>query len=121
MEKNDKKSAPDLGVMVAQSIERAHGAMESYLRFFEKSMSSTPWAGTDLNMKFMKYAEINISNAFNHAQKLVKAKDLQEASQIQTAFFQTQLRLLTEQANDIGEAATRAASDALEGPLKSST
>ena len=100
---------------MAQSIEQARGAMENYLQFFEKSMIATPWARTAINQKVMKYAEQNVATAFGYAQKLTQAKDLQEVAQLQAEFFQTQLKSLTEQAKDLGETATKAASDTLKG------
>lgn len=84
-------------------------------------MVAMPWTKTDLSQKVMKYAEKNVMTAFGYAQKLSQARDLQEVAQIQTEFFQTQLKLLTEQAKDLGETATKAAGSALKGPASSST
>ena len=117
----NKNPASDVNAMLAQSLEQARGAMENYLRFFEKGMVAMPWAKTDLNQKVMKYAEKNVATAFGHAQKLSQAKDLQEVAQLQAEFFQTQLKSLTEQAEDLGETATKAAGNALKGPVSSSS
>jgi len=117
----NRNPVSDASAMMAQSLEQARSAMENYLRFFEKSMVAMPWAKTDLNQKVMKYAETNVATAFGYAQKLSQAKDLQEVAQIQTEFFQTQLKSLTEQAKDLGETATKAAGSALKGPLSSSS
>jgi hypothetical protein len=117
----NKNPASDVSAMLAQSLEQARGAMENYLRFFEKSMIAMPWAKTDLNQKIMEYAENNVATAFGYAQKLSQAKDLQEVAQLQTEFFQTQLKSLTEQAKVLGETATKAAGSALKGPLSSSS
>jgi phasin family protein len=111
---NDK--APDMSEMVAQSMEQARGAMENYLRFFQKSMSATPWAETDLNKKLTSYAEQNVATTFAFAQKLTQAKDLQEIVGLQTEFFQKQLKALTDQAKDINETATKAAVSAFKKP-----
>jgi phasin family protein len=112
---NDKKPSSDISAIMSQSVEQARGAMENYLRFFEKGMAATPWAGTALSQKAMKYVEQNVATAFAHAQKITQAKDLQEVARLQTDFFQAQLKSLVEQAKDLGEVATKAASDTLRG------
>jgi hypothetical protein len=75
-----------------QTIDLARGAMESYLDFFQKTMFASPWAQTDLNKKIQSYASKNLASTFEFAQKLTRAKDLQELVQIQTEFMQTQLK-----------------------------
>ena len=104
-----KQSSQELNSVVALTIEQARGAMENYLNIFKNNMAAAPWAGTDLNTKVMKCAEQNITTAFDYAQKITHAKNLQEVAAIQTEFFQTQLKSLTEQAKDISETATNAA------------
>ena len=94
--------------MAEETIELARGAMENYLDFFQKSMFASPWAQTDLNKKIQSYAGKNLAATFEYAQKLTKAKDLQELTQIQTEFMQTQVKPLNEQAKDLGETATKA-------------
>ena len=46
------------------------------------------------------------------AQKLVRAKDLEEMTRLQTEFMQRQMQTLAEQAQELGQTATRAAMDA---------
>jgi phasin family protein len=116
-----KMPIQDMSAMTAQSIDQARGAMQSYLQFFERSMITTPWVGTALNQKVMKYAEQNIATAFGYAQKLTQAKDLQEVARLQTEFFQAQLKLLTEQAKDLSETATKATAGAMKVASKSSS
>ncbi|MFI4941554.1 MAG: phasin family protein, partial [Burkholderiales bacterium] len=68
---------------------------------------------TDLNKKIQSYAGKNVATTFEFAEKLTRAKDFQELVQIQAEFMQTQLKTLSEQARDIGDVATKAASDAM--------
>ena len=110
----DKKPSENLSAMAGQTMEQARGAMENYLNFFQKTMSASPWAGTELNKKVADYAQQNVDTAFGFAQKLTQAKDLQDVVRIQTEFLQTQMKSLTEQAKDLSETATKAAA----GPLK---
>ena len=114
MAKNDKPTE-DLSTVAGQTMKQARGAMENYLDFFQKNMSASPWAGVELNKKVADYAQQNIATAFGFAQKLTQAKDLQDLVRIQTEFLQTQMKSLTEQAKDLSETATKAATGALKG------
>ncbi len=117
----DEKPSEDLSTMAGQTMKQASGAMENYLNFFQKSMSTSPWAGTELSKKMTDYAQQNVASAFGFAQKLTQAKDVQDLVRIQTEFFQTQLKSLTEQAKDFSDTVTRAAASSLKGafPLSS--
>jgi len=112
----DKKSSEELTSVAGKAIEQARAAMENYLDFFQKTMSASPWAGTELNKKVAECAQQNVNSAFEFAQMLTQVKDLQDVVRIQTEFFQTQMKLLTEQAKDLSETATKAAAGALKGP-----
>ena len=111
----DTKTSEDLSTVAEQTIKQASGAMENYLDFFQKSMSASPWAGTELNKKVADYAQQNVATAFGFAQRLTQAKDLQDVVRIQTEFFQTQMKSLTEQSKDLSETATKAATGAFKG------
>jgi len=76
------------------------------------------WGQTDLTKKLAGYAEQNVANAFGLTQKLIQAKDLQELVALQTEFFQTQLKVLGDQAKDIGETATKTTTDAIMNKVK---
>lgn len=117
----DEKPSEDLSTMAGQTVKQASGAMENYLNIFQKSMSTSPWAGTELSKKMTDYAQQNVASAFGFAQKLTQAKDVQDMVRIQTEFFQTQLKSLTEQAKDLRDAVTRTAASPLKGafPLSS--
>ena len=56
----------------------------------------------------MSYAEANMKAAFDHAQKLVHAKDLQEGSQLQSEYLKAQMANLQEQAKEIGTTVQKA-------------
>ena len=112
----EKNEAPrSIDETAEQTLNLARSAMESYLDFFQKNMFASPWAQTDLNKKIQHYAGKNLATTFEYAQKLTKAKDLQELTQIQTEFMQGQMKALSEQAKDLGETATKAATEAFKG------
>ena len=50
----------------------------------------------------LSYTERNVNAAFDLAQKLVRAKDPQEALVLQSEYLKTQLAVLQEQAKELG-------------------
>jgi hypothetical protein len=92
--------------VVDQNVEKARGAMDSYLRFFQNMCSP------DLAEKMQTYTAQNISAYTDCMHKLSQAKDFQGVFRIQTEFMQTQMNTFAKQAKSLGEAYTKAATDA---------
>lgn len=78
-----------LGFMVA--AQKATGATEML-----------PSGAKDAMTKAMSFAEENVKAAFDLAQKLVRAKDLQEILALQTEFATSQLTAIQTQAMELG-------------------
>ena len=53
----------------------------------------------------MKFAQRNVLSAFEFAQKIVQARDVNELIRMQTEFVQWQIQVLGEQVKDLGETA----------------
>ena len=101
-----------------QSVEQARKAVDGFLTAAHKTamtmenQASTAQSGAkDMRDKVMTLAEQNISNSFEFAQKLVRAKDIQEVMALQQEFLKSQMQAMQSQAKDIGAAATKAAMD----------
>ena len=62
--------------------------------------------------KAIAFAEQNAATSFEFAQKLALAKSAEEIIQLQTEFLKTQMHALSNQAKELGEAATTAATEA---------
>jgi phasin len=104
--------------MMAKNLEQARGAMTNYFQFLEKSMSTSPLGATDQAKTFKGYVERNVAASFEFSDKLLHAKDFQDILRIQTEFFQTQLRALTEQGKEVGDTAAKPASEVINVPIK---
>ena len=100
--------------MVEQNMEKTRGAMDNYISFLQNICSP------DLTEKMQTYTARNISASTECVRKLSQAKDFQEAIRIQTEFVQAQLNSFAEQARSLGEAYTKAATDATK-PFRMST
>ena len=73
------------------------------------------------NKQVADYVQQNVATVFGFAQQLTQAKDFQDLVRIQTEFLQTQMKLLTEQAKDLSETATKAVAGTLKGPFRPSS
>ena len=61
-----------------------------------------PNPATDMSLKALSHTEQNMKAAFDHAKKLVQAKDLQEAMRLQAEFLKAQYDAATEQLKELG-------------------
>ena len=81
----------------------AHDAVNTF-----EGRAKTAQAGAkDVSEKAMAYAEENVSNAFAFAQKVVRARDMNDLMQLQAEFVKTQMQVLSEQAKDLGQTASK--------------
>jgi phasin len=104
-----------------QSLEQARKAVDGFMDAAQKAVTTAESQATvaqsgakDIGQKAMTFAEQNVANSFDFAQKLVRAKDMQEIMALQQEFLQSQMRAMSEQAKDLGSAASRTATDALQ-------
>ena len=102
-----------------RSVEQARKAFDSFMGAaqrtvdtLENSATSVQANTTDMTRKSFNYAEQNIAAAFEHAQRLVRAKDVQEAMQLQAEFVRNQFAAMQNQMRDLGAIAQSAAQTA---------
>jgi hypothetical protein len=98
---------------VEQTKEQIPGAVDNYVDFLQKTISSYPSGGTELGEKLKGYAEKNIVATQEFIHKLGHAKDFQGVIQIQTEFMQAQMNAVGAQTWSLGEASAKAAEDAI--------
>ena len=101
-----------------QSVEQAKKAMDGFLSAAHKTAASletqanTAQSGAkDVREKVMSFAEQNVANSFDFAQKLVRARDVQEMLLLQQEFLKAQMQAMQAQAKDLGTAAAKATAD----------
>ena len=94
-----------------QSLEQARKAVDGFMTAAQKTVTTMEAQTTaaqsgakDVGQKAMGFAEQNIANSFEFAQKLVRAKDLQEVMALQQEFLASQMKAMSEQAKDLGAA-----------------
>ena len=105
--------------LAEQSVEQARKAFDGYMTAAQQAVealegqATVAQAGTkNVGKKAMTFAEQNVATSFEFAQKLVRAKDVQEVLRLQGEFVQAQMQALSEQAKDLSETASKVAMEA---------
>lgn len=102
--------------MAEKNVEQTRAA---YLEFqklarqsqelMAKSQGSSNQSVADVQTKAARYVEQNVEASFRLAGDLAQARDLQEYSEIQTRYAQTQVLTFQQQAKDLGRLVAEAA------------
>jgi phasin len=105
--------------MAEASFEQARKAFEKFVATAQatadtiEERNATVRAGAkDISSKAIAYAEKNVQTSLDHAQSLLKARDLPEVMRLHSEFVQEQMRALAEQAGEMGQIVGKAAMDA---------
>ena len=111
--------------MAERSVEQAKLAFNNYIQAAQEAVSTfEQWGKASqvgaqgISKKAMSLAQCNVVSAFEFAQKIVQAKDIQELVRMQTEFVQSQMQVLSEQVKDLGETATKTAMESVKTPGK---
>jgi phasin len=109
-----------------RSVDQARKAFEGFLSVAQRASgaagdaTNTSQSGAkSVGAHVLSYTERNVNAAFDLAQKLVRAKDPQEALALQSEYLKTQLAVLQEQAKELGAVVQKSLTPG-SGPLGSS-
>ena len=78
--------------MMEDNLAKVGSATKTYLDLLQKSMLAVPNANEDQISAFRGYIEQQVAANQAFVGRLVRAKDIQEAMQIQVEYFQSQMR-----------------------------
>lgn len=95
----------DMRKMTEQSLAQVRNAIHGYLQFIQRAVPGNVVGGPELTNKILSYAERNVASAFEFAQRLVQAKDVNELAHLQMEFIKAQMQAMTEQARDLSNSA----------------
>src|SRR5882757_5464764 len=109
----------EMRAMAEASFDQARKTFEKFLTSAHatagtiEERGATVRAGAkDIGAKAVAYAEQNVQASLDHAQSLLKAKDLAEVMRLHSEYVQGQMRSLAEQASEMGQIVSRAAMEA---------
>jgi phasin len=104
--------------MADQSVAQARRAFEGFMgaaqaatSAIEGQTAAAAAGARDVRQKAMSFAEQNVATSFDFARQLTQARDLEEVMRLQAEFARKQMQSLTQQAQELGQAATKAAMD----------
>ena len=110
----------ELRAVAEQRIEHAKSAFADFMRVAQGAVSALEdrvtagQAGAnEIGDKAMSFAGRNVSSAFDFAQRILRAEDIQELVRMQTEFVQSQMSVLSEQAKDMGNTISKASTDSI--------
>ena len=92
-----------------RSVDQARKAFEGFVTVAQKTVGTVDDAASEarsgvkhVGSQIFGYAEQNVNAAFDLAQKLVHAKDPQEALALQSEYLKKQIEALQAQAKELG-------------------
>ena len=88
--------------MMLGNLETMQSATQTYFDTIEKAMRGFPGANEDQITDFKAYLDRQVAANRDFLEKLLHAKDFQEAFRIQVEHFQSQLRVAAEDASQMG-------------------
>jgi phasin len=118
---SDKFEIPkEMRSMAEASFEQARQAFEKFMASAHSTATTiedrgaTVRAGAkDVSAKAITFAENNVAASLDYAQQLLHAKDLGEVMRLHSEYVQGQMRSLAEQASEMGQIVSRAATEAV--------
>jgi phasin len=101
--------------LTAKSVEEAREAFGSFIEAAHKATAQAEGTANalqssakDVSAKALSFTEANLKAAFDHAQKLIQAKDPQEILAHQSEYVKKQLAAMEEHAKELGTAVLKA-------------
>lgn len=124
---NSQFEVPDqLRTYAEQSVTQARKAIEDFMKVAQTTVSSVEGStqqmqagAADMNKKMLSYAEENIAAAFDFAEKMARAKDMEEIMKLQSEFMTKRMSAFGEQTRELGDTAAKTASDVGQQAAKS--
>src|SRR4051812_10924963 len=118
----------EMRTMAERSVTQTRQALESFLgaarrtaETMEQTTDKVQAGAKDMAQRTFSSAEQNIRTSLDYAERLVRAKDLQEAAQIQSEFVRTQAEAMQAQMKEFGSAAQSAMGQATDQAASAST
>jgi phasin len=118
----------EMRTMAERSVTQTRQALESFLgaarrtaETVEQTTDKVQAGAKDMAQRTLSAAEQNIRTSLDYAERLVRAKDLQEAAQIQSEFVRSQVEAMQAQMKEFGSAAQSAMSQATDQAASPST
>jgi hypothetical protein len=84
-----------------KSVDQAERAISSFMESASKSVAMAPSPRNDAAQQALAITEKNLKAVFEHARKLMNAKDISEVMKLQTEFLRNQFGIAAEQSRQM--------------------
>ena len=118
----------EMRTMAERSVTQTRQALDSFLgaarrtaETMEQTTEKVQAGAKDMAQRTLSAAEQNIRTSLDYAERLVRAKDLQEAAQIQSEFVRSQVEAMQAQMKEFGSVAQSAMGQAADQAASPST
>jgi phasin len=102
MDEHLKMEMPhEIREIAERTIDQAETGFSAFIDAATRSVSTFPSPATDLPLKALSISERNMKAAFDHARKLLHAKNIQDAMRLQADFLKAQYEAATEQLREL--------------------
>ncbi len=123
-----KKTKPELhseaqaqvSSFAQKTVDQAQAAFEqvsdvahSNVQLFDEAANAYKNRMTDIQLKTMEFAQLNLNSGFAFARKFFAVRDPSEAVSLQQAFFKEQAETLQRQATELSELSVALAKDSM--------
>ena len=88
----EKNPFDAIRAMMLENLERVGIATQTYIDMVERTLRLFPGANQEQIRTFREYIERQVATNRDFGEKLLRAKDFQEAFRIQVEYFQAQLK-----------------------------
>lgn len=109
---------PEMRALAEKSVAQARKAFDGFVSAaeqatagFEQKAKAARTGATDVAQKAMSFAEQNVANSFDLAQKLVAAKDISEVVQLHADYVRKQMDVLARQAEELSQSSAKMGSE----------
>jgi phasin len=92
---------PQVRDFAIKSVDQAERAISSFIESASQSVAVVPSPMNDAAQQALAITEKNLKAAFEHARKLMNAKDIRVMMQLQTEFLRNQFGIATEQSRQM--------------------
>jgi phasin len=93
---------PQVRELAGQTVDHAEKAFEAFIDAASKTAAMVPAPAGEASKQVLSIAEKTVKASFEHARKLMQAKDLQEIMQIQSEYLKAQFAAGAEQMQSFG-------------------
>jgi hypothetical protein len=98
----EQEPLDSLRTMMLKNLERVGFATQTYIDMVERTLHYFPGANQEQIRTFREHIERQVATNRDFMERLLRAKDFQEAFRIQVEYCQSQLKTAAEEATQIG-------------------